>query len=61
MAGAGDRLAPVSKTDNTTTKEKKMYTECCDAEVTFHDTTLCCKSCWQEVSLEYLLDDLEEV
>ena len=38
-----------------------MYTECCDAEVTFHDTTLCCKSCWREVSLEYLLDELEEV
>lgn len=38
-----------------------MYTECCDAEVTFHDTTLCCKSCWKEVSLDYLLDDLEEV
>jgi hypothetical protein len=60
MAGAGDRLAPVSKT-TTQRQGEKMYTECCDAEVTFHDTTLCCKSCWREVSLEYLLDELEEV
>jgi hypothetical protein len=24
-------------------------TACCGASVTFHDTTLCCKGCWEEV------------
>lgn len=25
-------------------------TDCCGAHSTFHDTTLCCKACWEEVS-----------
>ncbi|MFI5782683.1 hypothetical protein [Nocardia sp. NPDC051570] len=28
-------------------------TPCCQAVATFHDYTLCCKRCWQEVSLEF--------
>ena len=26
-------------------------TDCCAAHSTYHDTTLCCKVCWQEVEL----------
>ena len=26
------------------------WTSCCDASVTFHDVTLCCKACWREVA-----------
>jgi len=25
------------------------WTSCCDAAVTYHDATLCCKGCWREV------------
>jgi len=28
-------------------------TECCQASVTYHDTTLCCKCCWWEVDDAY--------
>lgn len=26
-------------------------TDCCGVYSTYHDTTLCCKACWGEVSL----------
>lgn len=28
-------------------------TECCQAAVTYHDATLCCKCCWVEVDDAY--------
>lgn len=28
-------------------------TECCQASVTYHDATLCCKCCWREVDVAY--------
>jgi hypothetical protein len=28
-------------------------TECCGAAVTYHDATLCCKGCWEEVDTAY--------
>lgn len=28
----------------------RAVTTCCGAYVTFHDTTLCCKQCWREIT-----------
>lgn len=27
------------------------WTSCCEASVTHHDSTLCCKACWNEVEM----------
>jgi hypothetical protein len=33
------------------------WTSCCAAAVTFSETTLCCKACWQEVEMVALGDE----
>ena len=37
-------------------RDGARVTACCAAAVTFHEATLCCKSCWHEVD-SGLLDD----
>ena len=35
--------------DEYTSLKPNGYTECCNAETSYHDYTECCKVCWRKV------------
>lgn len=38
------------------TLDETMVTVCCGAQTTYHDTTLICKKCFEEVAHDELVD-----